>query len=134
MSLMSSDAEGTGRIVPGHGPCSLRLYLQLHLTLTVDTDRFIYPSDGAVSRNIHLPLLGLLHTCIFTIHGLTPSFIGFIRSFIQLTTQLRREPKHSATMSTDKPLPFIYQFAAGAVAGVSEILIMYPLDVVKTRV
>jgi len=37
-------------------------------------------------------------------------------------------------MSSDKPLPFIYQFAAGAVAGVSEILIMYPLDVVKTRV
>ncbi|TAQ87185.1 hypothetical protein B7494_g4499 [Chlorociboria aeruginascens] len=37
-------------------------------------------------------------------------------------------------MSSDKPLPFIYQFAAGAVAGVSEILVMYPLDVVKTRV
>ncbi|KAI9738684.1 MAG: hypothetical protein M1834_008189 [Cirrosporium novae-zelandiae] len=37
-------------------------------------------------------------------------------------------------MSTDKPLPFQYQFAAGAVAGVSEILVMYPLDVVKTRV
>jgi solute carrier family 25 2-oxodicarboxylate transporter 21 len=33
-----------------------------------------------------------------------------------------------------KPLPFVYQFAAGAVAGVSEILIMYPLDVVKTRI
>lgn len=40
----------------------------------------------------------------------------------------------AAAMSTDKPLPFIYQFAAGAVAGVSEILVMYPLDVVKTRV
>ncbi|KAK7721517.1 hypothetical protein SLS57_005197 [Botryosphaeria dothidea] len=38
-------------------------------------------------------------------------------------------------MATDqKPLPFVYQFAAGAVAGVSEILVMYPLDVVKTRV
>ncbi|KAI4150491.1 MAG: hypothetical protein LQ340_004037 [Diploschistes diacapsis] len=38
-------------------------------------------------------------------------------------------------MATEpKPLPFIYQFAAGAVAGVSEILVMYPLDVVKTRV
>ncbi|KAI9782072.1 MAG: hypothetical protein M1816_002013 [Peltula sp. TS41687] len=37
-------------------------------------------------------------------------------------------------MSQEKPLPFIYQFGAGAVAGVSEILIMYPLDVVKTRV
>jgi len=37
-------------------------------------------------------------------------------------------------MSSDQPLPFIYQFAAGAVAGVSEILVMYPLDVVKTRV
>ncbi|MCJ1294030.1 Mitochondrial 2-oxodicarboxylate carrier 2 [Xylographa carneopallida] len=37
-------------------------------------------------------------------------------------------------MSQEKPLPFIYQFAAGAVAGVSEILVMYPLDVVKTRV
>ncbi|CUM62888.1 uncharacterized protein PRCAT00000447001 [Priceomyces carsonii] len=37
-------------------------------------------------------------------------------------------------MSADpKPLPFIYQFASGAVAGVSEILVMYPLDVVKTR-
>lgn len=30
-------------------------------------------------------------------------------------------------------LPFIYQFASGAVAGVSEILVMYPLDVIKTR-
>jgi len=30
-------------------------------------------------------------------------------------------------------LPFQYQFAAGAIAGVSEILLMYPLDVVKTR-
>ncbi|RDA93764.1 hypothetical protein CP533_0271 [Ophiocordyceps camponoti-saundersi (nom. inval.)] len=37
-------------------------------------------------------------------------------------------------MSQEKPLPFRYQFAAGAVAGVSEILVMYPLDVVKTRV
>ncbi|KFY84050.1 hypothetical protein V500_09675 [Pseudogymnoascus sp. VKM F-4518 (FW-2643)] len=37
-------------------------------------------------------------------------------------------------MTSEKPLPFIYQFAAGAVAGVSEILVMYPLDVVKTRV
>ncbi|QKX56109.1 uncharacterized protein TRUGW13939_03209 [Talaromyces rugulosus] len=37
-------------------------------------------------------------------------------------------------MTTEKPLPFAYQFAAGAVAGVSEILVMYPLDVVKTRI
>ncbi|KAI0477356.1 mitochondrial 2-oxodicarboxylate carrier 1 [Xylariaceae sp. FL0804] len=39
-------------------------------------------------------------------------------------------------MSADQPppLPFVYQFAAGAIAGVSEILVMYPLDVVKTRV
>lgn len=36
-------------------------------------------------------------------------------------------------MSDQKPLPFIYQFLSGAVAGVSEILVMYPLDVVKTR-
>ncbi|KAH8919230.1 putative ODC2-mitochondrial 2-oxodicarboxylate carrier [Atractiella rhizophila] len=31
------------------------------------------------------------------------------------------------------PLPFVYQFAAGAIAGVTEILCLYPLDVVKTR-
>ncbi|KAL7799191.1 mitochondrial carrier domain-containing protein [Trichoderma ceciliae] len=37
-------------------------------------------------------------------------------------------------MAEPKPLPFQYQFAAGAIAGVSEILVMYPLDVVKTRV
>ncbi|KAJ6259111.1 Mitoferrin [Drechslerella dactyloides] len=42
---------------------------------------------------------------------------------------------HTAEMSSEKkPLPFIYNFAAGAVAGVSEILVMYPLDVVKTRI
>lgn len=28
-------------------------------------------------------------------------------------------------MSQDKPLPFIYQFAAGAVAGVSEVGLAY---------
>ncbi|KAI1004507.1 Mitochondrial 2-oxodicarboxylate carrier 2 [Podosphaera aphanis] len=33
-----------------------------------------------------------------------------------------------------KPLSFTYQFAAGAIAGVSEISVMYPLDVVKTRI
>ncbi|KAK9480471.1 mitochondrial carrier domain-containing protein [Lipomyces japonicus] len=33
-----------------------------------------------------------------------------------------------------KSLPFRYQFFSGAIAGVSEILVMYPLDVVKTRV
>ncbi|KAG8831293.1 hypothetical protein FRC17_003340 [Serendipita sp. 399] len=32
-----------------------------------------------------------------------------------------------------KPLPFWANFTAGAIAGVTEILIMYPLDVVKTR-
>ncbi|MCJ1336091.1 hypothetical protein MMC09_001367 [Bachmanniomyces sp. S44760] len=37
-------------------------------------------------------------------------------------------------MAQENALPFVYQFAAGAVAGVSEILVMYPLDVVKTRV
>jgi solute carrier family 25 2-oxodicarboxylate transporter 21 len=36
--------------------------------------------------------------------------------------------------TAQKPLPFVYQFAAGAVAGVSEILVMYPLDVLKTRI
>lgn len=36
-------------------------------------------------------------------------------------------------MSEQKPLPFVYQFLSGAIAGVSEILVMYPLDVVKTR-
>lgn len=34
---------------------------------------------------------------------------------------------------SDQPLPFVYQFVSGAVAGVSELLVMYPLDVVKTR-
>ncbi|KAG7813145.1 hypothetical protein KL921_000691 [Ogataea angusta] len=37
-------------------------------------------------------------------------------------------------MSDQRPLPFVYQFLAGAIAGVSEILVMYPLDVVKTRI
>lgn len=37
-------------------------------------------------------------------------------------------------MATEKkPLPFIANFTAGAIAGVSEILTFYPLDVVKTR-
>ncbi|KAJ7748599.1 mitochondrial carrier domain-containing protein [Mycena metata] len=32
-----------------------------------------------------------------------------------------------------KPLPFAANFIAGAIAGISEILTFYPLDVVKTR-
>ncbi|GBE87076.1 Mitochondrial 2-oxodicarboxylate carrier 2 [Sparassis crispa] len=36
-------------------------------------------------------------------------------------------------VSERKPLPFIANFTAGAIAGISEILIFYPLDVVKTR-
>lgn len=36
-------------------------------------------------------------------------------------------------MTEPAPLPFVYQFLSGAIAGVSEILVMYPLDVVKTR-
>jgi len=32
-----------------------------------------------------------------------------------------------------KPLPFIYTFTAGALAGCTELLTLYPLDVVKTR-
>ncbi|KAI0265393.1 mitochondrial carrier domain-containing protein [Gloeopeniophorella convolvens] len=35
--------------------------------------------------------------------------------------------------TTKKPLPFYVTFTAGAIAGVSEILTFYPLDVVKTR-
>lgn len=37
------------------------------------------------------------------------------------------------TTQQPKPLPFVATFAAGAIAGVSEILTFYPLDVVKTR-
>lgn len=36
-------------------------------------------------------------------------------------------------MSEPASLPFALQFVAGAAAGISEILVMYPLDVVKTR-
>lgn len=37
------------------------------------------------------------------------------------------------TIRTYAPLPFGYQLLSGAIAGVSELLVMYPLDVVKTR-
>ncbi|KAJ3302272.1 hypothetical protein HDV03_005211 [Kappamyces sp. JEL0829] len=40
---------------------------------------------------------------------------------------------NSPAAKAEKPLPFQYSLLAGAIAGVSEILAMYPLDVVKTR-
>ncbi|KAF6756260.1 mitochondrial carrier domain-containing protein [Ephemerocybe angulata] len=40
----------------------------------------------------------------------------------------------SSTDHKPKPLPFVANFAAGAIAGISEILTFYPLDVVKTRI
>ncbi|RGB30753.1 mitochondrial carrier domain-containing protein [Rhizophagus diaphanus] len=39
----------------------------------------------------------------------------------------------AAPVKTEKPLPFLFHFTAGGIAGTSEILVMYPLDVVKTR-
>ncbi|KAF8591768.1 mitochondrial carrier [Ramaria rubella] len=39
----------------------------------------------------------------------------------------------TSTTTQRKPLPFWANFTAGAIAGVSEILTFYPLDVVKTR-
>ena len=43
--------------------------------------------------------------------------------------------KHITDKANDNPqaLPFSVTFAAGAIAGISEILTFYPLDVVKTR-
>ncbi|KAJ1036547.1 hypothetical protein NDA13_000080 [Ustilago tritici] len=38
-----------------------------------------------------------------------------------------------ASPTQPKPLPFYAQFTAGAIAGVTELLCLYPLDVVKTR-
>ncbi|CAO1634258.1 unnamed protein product [Parajaminaea phylloscopi] len=38
-----------------------------------------------------------------------------------------------ASTSKPQPLPFYCQFTAGALAGVTELLALYPLDVVKTR-
>lgn len=38
-----------------------------------------------------------------------------------------------AEVAKPKPLPFHFQFLAGGIAGVAEIIAMYPLDVVKTR-
>ncbi|AAW42240.1 hypothetical protein CNBC4680 [Cryptococcus deneoformans B-3501A] len=39
----------------------------------------------------------------------------------------------STELKTPLPLPFIYTFASGAIAGCTELLLLYPLDVVKTR-
>ncbi|KAK0519668.1 hypothetical protein OC834_007306 [Tilletia horrida] len=40
----------------------------------------------------------------------------------------------AAPSSKPKALPFYAQFSAGAIAGASELVLMYPLDVVKTRI
>ncbi|CAD6887989.1 unnamed protein product [Tilletia controversa] len=40
----------------------------------------------------------------------------------------------AAPTSKPKALPFYAQFSAGAIAGASELVLMYPLDVVKTRI
>ncbi|KAH7124132.1 mitochondrial 2-oxodicarboxylate carrier protein-like protein [Dendryphion nanum] len=51
-----------------------------------------------------------------------------------MTTKVSGQNVASQQHGKPKALPFQYQFAAGAVAGISEILVMYPLDVVKTRI
>ncbi|RHZ49580.1 hypothetical protein Glove_519g67 [Diversispora epigaea] len=49
------------------------------------------------------------------------------------TTSAPVLPALATTTKPQQSLPFLYQFMAGGIAGVSEILVMYPLDVVKTR-
>ncbi|WVQ82706.1 hypothetical protein IAT38_004838 [Cryptococcus sp. DSM 104549] len=39
----------------------------------------------------------------------------------------------STELKKPLPLPFVYTFASGAIAGCTELLLLYPLDVVKTR-
>lgn len=55
--------------------------------------------------------------------------------FVRSKVPVHDQSMHSnATMSARKePLPFVLQFTAGAIAGVSEVTTLYPLDVVKTR-
>ena len=52
---------------------------------------------------------------------------------LKMSTKTPAPTNTADTTTKVKPLPFHYQFLAGGIAGTSEILIMYPLDAVKTR-
>jgi hypothetical protein len=52
------------------------------------------------------------------------------RSLLLFSVYSFESPLLMAAQHKPKPLPFVASFAAGAIAGVSEILTFYPLDVV----
>jgi hypothetical protein len=67
-----------------------------------------------------LPLTNLDSTCSFVNLRQPPLNLVFL--FILLVfAPLRPVASTVVAMSADQPLPFIYQFAAGAIAGVSEV-------------
>lgn len=112
--------------------------------MAITIERYTVPRSGRhpVSEHRHSPtpqnLFYHLHHCLTL--KLAFNYFAFpcwcqglvVYHFFVYLTPNNRLPIMSS--SNQKPLPFAYQFAAGAVAGVSEILVMYPLDVVKTRV
>lgn len=48
-------------------------------------------------------------------------------------TSIKTETRGNASPQKPYEQPFSHRFIAGGIAGVAEILIMYPTDVVKTR-
>ncbi|MBW0480375.1 hypothetical protein O181_020090 [Austropuccinia psidii MF-1] len=107
----------------------------------------------SVDPSLHNPhsnlALGLTHilcsgqgrvpSCWRIFHRVTSiwtRFIDFLVSALALVLVLSTShfAMPQSSVPAPEPLPFIYTFAAGATAGVTELLCLYPLDVVKTRI
>lgn len=93
-----------------------------------DDSNLVAISQGVSSFVMLLLLLLLVVVVVVVIYQIYFALILLVLIYCDLAKPTTTTTTTKSSVQSSKTLPFHLQFAAGAIAGVSEICVMYPLD------